>query len=41
VEPVGNLEAQAGEAVSKNGNGDAQRIYTSNLLEWVLERDTT
>jgi group II intron reverse transcriptase/maturase len=39
LETGGNLEAQTGEAASSNGNDDVQMVYTSNLLEWVLERD--
>jgi len=39
LETVGNPGAQTGETVSENRNDDVQLIYTSNLLEWVLERD--
>ena len=38
VETGGNLEVRTGEAASKNGNDNVQLVYTSNLLEWVLER---
>jgi len=39
LETGGNPEVQAGEAASKNGYDDVQLLYTSNLLEWVLERE--
>ena len=38
VENGGNPEVQQAEAAARNGNDDAQLIYTSNLLEWILER---
>ena len=38
LETGGNLEAQTGEAAATNGSDDVQLIYTSNLLEMVLER---
>ena len=38
VEPRGNTEVQQAETASKDGNDDVQQIYTSNLLEWILER---
>jgi len=38
METGGITEVQQAETVSKNGNDDAQLLYTSNLLEWVLER---
>jgi group II intron reverse transcriptase/maturase len=38
VETRGIPEVQQAEAVSKNGNDNVQLLYTSNLLEWVLER---
>ena len=38
LETRGIPEAQQAETVSKNGNDDVQLLYTSNLLELVLER---
>jgi group II intron reverse transcriptase/maturase len=31
--------AHQADAASKNGNDDAQMVCTSNLLEWILERE--
>jgi group II intron reverse transcriptase/maturase len=39
LETGGNTGAQQAESASKNGNDNAQMVYTSNLLEWVLERE--
>ena len=39
VETGGNLEVQTGDTASKNRSDDVQLIYTSNLLEWILERE--
>ena len=39
VETGGNLEVQTGDTASENRNDDVQLIYTSNLLEWILDRD--
>jgi len=39
LETGDNAGAQQAEAAYTNGNGDAQLINTSNLLEWILERD--
>jgi len=39
LEIEGSLEAQTGDTASENGNDSAQLIYTSNLLEWILERE--
>jgi len=38
VETRGNSEAQTGDTAPKDGNDDVQLIYTSHLLELVLER---
>jgi group II intron reverse transcriptase/maturase len=38
LETGGNSGAQQAGAASGNGNDDVQLIYTSNILEWVLER---
>jgi len=39
VETGGNLEVQTGDTASGNGNDDAPEVYTSNLLESILERE--
>jgi group II intron reverse transcriptase/maturase len=39
METRGNQGAHQAETALTNGNSDVQQIYTSNLLEWVLESD--
>ena len=39
LETGGKSGARQAEAASANGHDDAQMVYTSNLLEWTLERD--
>jgi group II intron reverse transcriptase/maturase len=38
LETRGNSGVQQAEAASENRNDDVQMLYTSNLLEWILER---
>ena len=38
LETGGNQGAQTGESALEKGNDDVQLLYTSNLLEWILER---
>jgi len=38
LETRGNQEAQTGGTAAEKGSDGVQLIYTSNLLEWVLER---
>ena len=39
VETGGTSGARQAEAASENGNDDAQMVYTSDLLSWILERE--